>query len=69
MAKILKLYVWEGKGVLTDYADGMICVLAYSLSEALKLIAKKDKWAVGDFPIDKYKLIKKPEAFICQGGS
>lgn len=26
----IKLYVWEGEGVLTDYTDGMICVLAHN---------------------------------------
>ena len=32
--KELKLFVWEGDGVLQDYSSGMICVLAYDLEEA-----------------------------------
>lgn len=32
----LKLFVWEGDGVLRDYNSGMICVLAYDLVEALQ---------------------------------
>ena len=64
----MKLFVWEGHGVLTDYSDGMICVLANDLEEALKLIREKYNHAMGSFPPDKYKIIEKPEAFICWGG-
>ena len=64
----LKLYVWEGEGVLTSYTNGMICVLAHSFEEAVKLIGEQDDFAIGSFPVDKYKVIEKPEAFICWGG-
>jgi hypothetical protein len=44
MAK-LNLYVWEG--VLTDYTNGMVCVLASSEEQAFELIYEKDQvaWA------------------------
>jgi len=64
----LKLFVWEGEGVLTDYTDGMICVLANNLEEALKLIEKKCNHCMNSFPPTKYKIISKPEAFVCYGG-
>ena len=64
----LKLYVWDGDDVLRDYTPGMICVLAHSLEEAIKLVREKDEVAMGEFPVDKFKVIEKPEAFICWGG-
>jgi hypothetical protein len=64
----MKLFVWEGDGVLTDYSNGMICVLAKDLEEALKLIREKCGYCMNSFPPDKYKIIEKPEAFICWGG-
>ena len=64
----LKLFVWEGEGVLTDYSDGMICVLAESLEEALKLIEHKSATAKRCFPVDAYRVVTEPEAFICWGG-
>ena len=63
----LKLYVWEGPGVLEDYTNGMICVLAHSLEEALDLIAKKYSWY--EFPPEQYKVYTEPEAFAVYGGS
>lgn len=39
--KKLKLFVWEGDGVLTNYSNGIICVLAENHSQALNLIEKK----------------------------
>jgi hypothetical protein len=63
----LKLFVWEGEGVLTDWSNGMICVLAHNLKEALKLIEKKCDYCMNNFPINNYKIIKKPEAFIKWG--
>ena len=65
----LKLFVWEGEGVLMDWTEGMICVLAHDLEEALVLINKKCYYAKGEFPADDYKIITQPEAFMCWGGS
>jgi hypothetical protein len=64
----LKLFVWEGDGVLTDYTNGMICVLAHDLEEALKLIGLKDPVAMGNFNPNDFKVIATPEAFTCWGG-
>lgn len=65
----LKLFVWEGEGVLTDYSNGMICVLAESLEQALKLIEKKCSYCMNSFPVNNYKIITTPEAFIVWGGA
>ena len=69
MAK-LKLFVWEGDNVLQDWTSGMICVLAPNLEEALKLIEEKESVAVGtgSFPVNDFKTITEPEAFLCWGG-
>lgn len=64
----MKLFVWEGDGVLTDYTSGMICVLAENLEEAVKLIKEKCNHAEGNYPVSCFKVIEKPEAFICWGG-
>ena len=65
----LKLFVWKGSGVLMDYSDGMICVLAHDLEEALKLIRGKCDYCMGSFPPDRYAIIEAPEAFICWGSA
>lgn len=64
----LKLFLWEGNGVLTDYSNGMICVLAEDLEQALKLIEEKTPHAMGNFPPTGYRIIENPEAFTCWGG-
>ena len=65
----LKLFVWEGDGVLTDYTNGLICVLAHDLEEALELIKKKCDYCQNSFDASKYKVITKPEAFLVWGGA
>jgi len=62
-----KLYVWEGEGVLEQYGTGLIAVLASSLDEALKLIKEKCSYAMDSFPVNDYRIIDKPEAFISWG--
>ena len=66
--KKLKLYVWDGHDVLPDYTSGMICVYAYSITQALKLIEKKYSSYMNHFPVNDYKIIRKPEAFAIHGG-
>lgn len=66
--KKLKMYVWEGSGVLQDYSSGMICVLATNFEEAVKLVTEKCGHCTTSFPINQYKVITKPEAFVCWGG-
>lgn len=34
----MKLYIWEGDGVLTDYTDGMIIALANTQEQAEEII-------------------------------
>ena len=64
----LKLFVWEGSGVLPDYSSGMICVLAENIDHALELIYEEDRTSKGDFPVDNYKVYEVPCAFLCYGG-
>ncbi len=63
----LKLFVWEGEGVLEGYGTGSICVLAHDLSEALKLIENKDSYCMKHFPHNQYRVVEQPEAFPCWG--
>lgn len=65
----MKLFVWEGYGVLQDYTCGMICVLAESLEDAHRLIKEKCDYAEGSYPPSQFKVAENPEAFICWGGS
>lgn len=65
----LKMFVWEGDGVLTDYTNGMICVLAKDFEQALDLIYEKSPENKQNFPVNKYKIIEKPEAFVYHGCS
>jgi hypothetical protein len=37
-----KLYVWEGDGVLDDYTNGLVCVIADSPEQAWALLEEKD---------------------------
>lgn len=64
----MKLFVWDEEGTLEDYTTGMICVYADSLEEALRLIEEKCNYCMTSFDPTKYKVIEKPEAFICWGG-
>lgn len=68
MKEDLKLFVWEGDGVLTDWSSGMICVLAKDLEQAVKLIKEKVPYAEGNYPVSNFKVIEEPEAFIVWGG-
>ena len=68
MGRELKLFVWEGEGVLRDHTNGLICVLAYDFEHALKLIEKKEAYSMISFPITKFRIVETPEAFLCHGG-
>lgn len=64
--KKLKLFVWEK--VLTDFTSGMICILAYDLDQAKKLLLEKyDDYYAEDFG-KPHKVITEPEAFAVYGG-
>lgn len=38
----MRLFVWHGDGVLTDYTDGQIVAIAEDLNKAKELVIKKD---------------------------
>ena len=68
--KKLKLYVWEGDGVLQDHTPGMVCVLAHDWWEALTLIQQQCSYCLQNMPVLDCKVVEldHPEAFICFGG-
>lgn len=41
-ARSLRLYVWEGEGILQDYDSGMIVALAHDAEEARALVRATD---------------------------
>jgi len=63
----LKLYVWEGDGVLTDYTNGIIVVLAHDLEEALRLFHDECPY-YGTPPIERLKVVESPDVFYVYGG-
>ncbi len=69
MTKELKLFIWEGRDILSDWTDGMIAVLAYDHAHALQLIEEKCNYCMSAFPHDKFVVVEKPEAFVCWGGA
>jgi len=70
MNKELKLYVWEG--VLTDYTDGMVCILAKDLNNAKQVFMDKfpnEEYVLNDFFGEPHKVITEPDAFYVYGGA
>lgn len=72
----MKLYVWEGDGVLTDYSNGMVVALAPDLESALNAVAKVADYAMNSFPthkpsevIDLGEVAIEPKAWLTWGGS
>lgn len=77
---VMRLWVLEG--VLTDYTDGMVCVLARDEVEAWAMLEKKDRtaWSLlrgwpsepDTRPLDelatRFRCVDTPEAFVCWGG-
>lgn len=49
----MKLFVWYGDGVLTDWTNGQITALAPDLEQALKAIEDECNWCMDSFPNDK----------------
>ena len=64
----LKMFVWHGKGVLTDYTNGQICALAHNLEEALELIKKECDYCMESFNVLNYEIVTSPKAFVQWGG-
>jgi hypothetical protein len=49
----MKIFVWEGDGVLTDYTNGMIVAIAADLESALLAIEAKCDYCMQSFPNHK----------------
>jgi hypothetical protein len=67
----LKLWVWEGDGVLTDYTDGLVCVLAATEEEAwseLKKVSDVAHDALRERDL-RPRSYDQPSAFYVWGGS
>ena len=69
----MKLYVWEGDGVLEDYTSGMIVAIAEDLEGALAAIRAKCDYCFQSFPPDRPSQVidlddAKPEAWVTWGG-
>ena len=64
----MKLWVMEE--VLTDYTDGMVCVLAETEEQAWAMLKEKDSVAYACLLDNdmKFRCVDKPEAFVCWGG-
>ena len=67
----LEIWIWEG--VLRDWTDGMVFVLARSERAARKAVEKADPWAAKDIANTKPEHLAsmplKARAFIVAGGS
>ena len=48
----MKLYIWEGDGVLADYTTGMVCALGSDLETALLAVKDECPWAMQSFPAE-----------------
>lgn len=71
----MKLYVWEGDGVLEDYSTGMIVALAPDLEGALAAIRSACDYCMKSFPtdrptevIDLGHVTAEPKAWLTWGG-
>jgi len=70
----MKIFVWQGDGVLTDYTDGMIVAVAADLEEALETIKSSCPHAMGSFPpiptesVDIGPVFLTSRAWVCWGG-
>jgi hypothetical protein len=71
----MKLFVWEGSGVLQDYTNGMIVAIAPDLQTALNAIEKECSYGMQSFPTNKPSSVVdlgavevEPRAWVCWGG-
>jgi hypothetical protein len=71
----MKLFVWKGDGVLTDYASGMVVAIASDLEGAHRVIHAADHIATGSYPALPTETIDlgdactaSPVAWVCWGG-
>ena len=71
----MKMFIWEGEGVLQDYTSGMIVAIAADLPKALAAIEAKCDYCMDSFPKDSPTEIIElgpatahPNAWVCYGG-
>lgn len=70
----MKLFIWEGDGVLTDYSNGMICAIAPDLETALIAIEAAEPSAANRFHRQPSEIVRLdecvclPKAWVCFGG-
>lgn len=51
----MKLFIWQGPDVLTDWTSGMIVAIAPTLEEALKTIETQEgKYIMDEFPTNNH---------------
>lgn len=69
LENIMKLFVWTE--VLTDYTDGIIFALAYSVAEAREVIIRdKEDWIdVSEIFEKEPEIVTSPKGFALYGGS
>ena len=69
----MKLFIWEGAGVLEDYSNGMIVVMAETLEDAHREIEKVCNYCQNSYPPIPTETIDlanaQPKAWLVYGGS
>ncbi len=58
----MKLFVWEGDGVLSDYTNGLIVALAPDLETAFAVIKKECDYCDGSYPHQPTSIIDLDDA-------
>lgn len=71
----VKLFIWEGEGVLQDYTSGMIVAIGIGLQDELLAVEKKCPYCMNSFPAHKPSQVielgdasASPGAWNCYGG-
>lgn len=72
----MKLFIWEGDGVLQDYTSGMIVAMAPDLETALETIKGICSHCMGSFPMQPTEIVDlgttsepvTPSAWLTWGG-
>lgn len=70
----MKLFIWKGPGVLSDYTDGMIVAIAPDVETAAVEITKANGWETHAYPHSPTEVIElgnvaaMPKAWVCWGG-
>lgn len=54
----MKLYIWEGEGVLQDWTGGMIVALAEDLEGAVRAINEVCDWCDRSYPHQPTRVVE-----------